>query len=87
MVNAAPVGAIALSIRSLPVAAPAPGYDPPPADHGLLARALALSSASAPRSICRRWGSHPVLGEQLEVAFGVDFYILDKSKPIGRMAG
>ena len=34
-----PVSAIALSIRSLPVAAPAPGHDPPPPDDGLHARA------------------------------------------------
>ena len=33
------VRAIALSISSIPVTAPAPGHDPPPADDGLLARA------------------------------------------------
>ena len=34
-----PVRAIALSISSVPVAAPALGHDPPPSDDGLLARA------------------------------------------------
>ena len=37
-VRKTPVRAIALSISSVPVAAPAPGNDPPPPDDGLLAR-------------------------------------------------
>ena len=46
-----PVRAIALSISSIPVAAPAPGHDPPPPDDGRLARARenAVSAQNAAR--------------------------------------